>query len=137
MVYSGSIDRIDFGEEEDAKGVCVVTITGPESPGCATADREADYRFVPTPARPFKTLDVSIVQGRDPTEALVGEIGKHDLDEAVVRLTYRTGAAHIDTIDLKAVRAALDGSFFVAGILLLGVVWVTVRKARAARRPSA
>ena len=29
------------------------------------------------------------------------------------------------------------GSFFVAGILLLGVVWVTVRKARAARRPSA
>src|ERR671919_1661229 len=46
VVYPGSIERIDFGEEGETKGFCMVDVER----------GRAAYEFVPLPARPFVTL---------------------------------------------------------------------------------
>ena len=48
VVYSGGVERIDFGEERDPKGFVVVDIDG----------KDVRWRFVESGARPFKSFSV-------------------------------------------------------------------------------
>jgi exonuclease SbcD len=76
VVYSGSMERIDFGEEKDAKGFCWVEL-----------ERGATrWQFVPVNARPFITLKVDVRNADDPTQKVIDKLSFYDLEEAVVRL---------------------------------------------------
>jgi len=84
VVYSGSLERIDFGEEYDEKGFYVIEIT----PGAA-GERKVTYDFRPVNARRFLTIEASLREGEpDPTAAVVGLIRgrREDIADAVVRL---------------------------------------------------
>ena len=112
VVYSGSIERIDFGEEKEAKGVVMVTIKDlPDGGG-----RKTTYQFVRTPARPFKTVHVTVAEDQDPTSAILEEIRKYTLTDAIVRVIYEVPGERTDTVDLKAVKKALENAFLVASI---------------------
>jgi len=76
VVYSGSIERIDFGEEGDPKGFCWVELER----------GSANWEFVPLDARPFVTLRADLRAEANPTDKALKLIAKHDLDGAVVRL---------------------------------------------------
>ena len=56
VVYSGSIERIDFGEENDTKGFCLLEIDPTKSWG----QREVEFQFIPVNSRKFKTIKVEI-----------------------------------------------------------------------------
>ncbi|MSS71501.1 MAG: exonuclease SbcCD subunit D [Candidatus Latescibacteria bacterium] len=132
VVYCGSLDRVNFGEEKESKGFCIVTVRdadgageerqglplfsleGPQPP--QTHRRETAYRFVRTPARPFLTVEVEIPPETDPTQALLDAIARHDLEDAVVRVIYDLSDDRPDVVDLKTVRTALDPAFFVASV---------------------
>ncbi len=128
VVYSGSIERVNFGEEKEAKGFCIVTVREGDAetreglPLFASDEtqrrppRETTYRFARTPARPFLTVEVEVPPDADATQVLLDEIARHDLSEAVVRGIYDLPGDGPDTVDLKAVRAALAGAFFVSSI---------------------
>ncbi|MDA0746630.1 MAG: hypothetical protein O2954_08920 [bacterium] len=116
MVYSGSLERIDFGEENEPRGVCLVTIRDGTEDNEAPLRRETSYTFVRTPARPFKTLRILVSEDEDPTTAILEEIGRHTLTDAVVRVIYELQGERNDTVDLKAVKQALDSAFLVATI---------------------
>jgi exonuclease SbcD len=106
VVYPGSIERINFGEEKEDKGVCLVNIE----------EGETSYEFIPLPARKFITIDVIISQEQDPTDTLVGEIEKVDLSEAVVRVFYTLPAEREDLLDFKRISFALEKAFLVTVI---------------------
>jgi DNA repair protein SbcD/Mre11 len=106
VVYSGSIERINFGEEKDDKGVCLVNIE----------KGKTSYEFIPVPARKFVTIDVVINEEQDPTNTLVREIEKYDLSEAVVRVFYTMSAGKEDLMDFKRINSALEGAFLVTTI---------------------
>jgi len=106
VVYPGSIERINFGEEKEDKGVCMVNIE----------EGNTSYEFIPLPARKFITIDVIISQEQDPTNTLVGEIEKVDLSEAVVRVFYTLPAEREDLLDFKRINYALEGAFLVSAI---------------------
>ena len=76
IVYSGSLERIDFGEETEAKGFCWVELI----PGKTT------WSFIPVEARPFRTLKVDVRQAEDPTRAVLESIQGETLTGAVVRV---------------------------------------------------
>jgi exonuclease SbcD len=106
VVYSGSIERINFGEEKDDKGVCVVNIE----------KGKTSYEFIPLPARKFVTIEVTISEEQEPTNALIREIEKYDLSEAVVRVFYTMSAEKEDLMDFKRINSALEGAFLVTTI---------------------
>lgn len=106
VVYSGSIERINFGEEKDDKGVCLVNIE----------KSKTSYEFIPLPARKFVTIEVTISEEQEPTNALIREIEKYDLSEAVVRVFYTMSAEKEDSMDFKRINSALEGAFLVTTI---------------------
>ena len=106
VVYPGSIERINFGEEKDDKGVCLVNIE----------KGKTSYEFIPLPARKFVTIDVVINQEQDPTNTLLEEIEKVDLSEAVVRVFYTMSSEKEGLLDFKRINSALEGAFLVSAI---------------------
>lgn len=76
VVYSGSIERIDFGEEGAAKGFCWVELRR----------GQADWQFVQLNARKLLTIEVDCRDSLDPTQAVLAALDRHDLRDAVLRL---------------------------------------------------
>ena len=79
VVYSGSMERIDFGEEGDPKGYVLVELEHGKG--------KPHYEFVPLQgARRFITLRVDIRRSPNPTTPVLEAIEKHDLEDAIVRV---------------------------------------------------
>jgi exonuclease SbcD len=106
VVYSGSIERIDFGEEKEEKGFVLVELE----------KGRTGFRFVPLPVRDFLTVEVK-ADGPDPTAQVLEAIANHDLDEKVVRLIVRTSAEKEPLLNEAEVFGALSSAFHVAALI--------------------
>jgi exonuclease SbcD len=106
IVYSGSLERIDFGEEREAKGFCWVEV----EKGATT------WQFVEVKARPFKTIVADVRQADDVTMAAQAEIAQHDVSGAVVRVVVRLRAEQEASLREREVRAVLKAADTVAAI---------------------
>jgi exonuclease SbcD len=106
VVYSGSLERIDFGEEDEPKGFCWVQL----------ARGQTTWEFVPVAARPFRTIRADVRHAEDPTHAILSELAKVDVAGAVVRvvITLRAdqAAAVRDREILPALSAAANVSLY-------------------------
>ncbi len=116
VVYAGSLERINFGEEQDEKGFCLVELEKQSPGGPTTRAFHALYEFIPTPARPFVTVQLEVLEGEDPTERIVDAIGKSNIKGAVVRVIYTLPVAANTAVDLDRLHQALAPAFCVAGI---------------------
>ncbi|HLF26903.1 MAG TPA: exonuclease SbcCD subunit D [Anaerolineae bacterium] len=106
IVYSGSLERIDFGEEKEAKGFCWVEVE----------QGNTTWQFVPVQARPFKTIVIDVREADDVTLAAQAELAQHDLKDAVVRLIVRLRAAQEASLRERDIRAMLKAADYVAAI---------------------
>lgn len=109
-VYSGSIERIDFSEEIEQKGVVIVEL----EPG----DEAARWRFVPLNARPFITIKVDLTGSSEPAERIAVAIQKRPITDAVVRLLLHATPEQRPHLDENTLRALLEaaGAHAVASI---------------------
>lgn len=108
VVYPGSIERVDFAEERDTKGFCLVHL----EKGNAT------YEPIRTPSRPFVTIDVSIPDDADdPTEVMVREVEKYDVQDAIVRVIYGVSQEKASLLNLRRVQESLRPAHNVAYIM--------------------
>lgn len=110
VVYSSSIERISFKEHDADKGFVLVDIDPEGEPGRRTA-----FEFVPTPARRFVPIAVDATEAEDPTTAVLQEIARHDIGDAVVRVRYRVGEEQ-PPVDEAAIRTALAPADTVAAV---------------------
>jgi len=85
VVYAGSLERVDFGEEADEKGFSVVEITSDQP----TGGRQVSVNFHPVTGRRFLTINVSIEpEDTDPTSTVHQAVAAQEanISEAIVRL---------------------------------------------------
>lgn len=109
VVYAGSMDRINFGEERDRKGFCIVDIA---------QKGHASIEFIATPTRPFVTVRCDIEAGEEPTLALLQAIDRKSdkLKDAVVRVIYDCSDEGELDLNLKDIHRALSEAWLVDSI---------------------
>lgn len=101
VVYPGSIERVDFGEEHEEKGFMLVELER----------GRARMEFCALPVRPFRTLkvDLSGVE-TDAQTALLKAIKPEVVQDAIARLVYKVRADQLDQIDTTALHQALSSA---------------------------
>ncbi len=110
IVYSGSVERVDFTEEEEPKGFCWVEVQR----------GRAQWRFVELPARPFKTLSLDLRNASDPEMTAIAQIRRDasSIRDAVVRVHMRIRPEQKERLREARLREELEkaGAFYVSGI---------------------
>ncbi len=120
IVYSGSIERIDFGERKEDKGFCYVTIHEKEM---------TSFEFIKTPTRPFIQIDARLYDPDHQTELLLEEIQKHELEGAIVKILYHLPPHTKDRVDLSAVQKACANAWYLVGIFPVRALETRERRA--------
>lgn len=112
IIYSGSIERVDFGEEKEDKGFILIDFNK------AASKIKTSWQFIKTPARKFLTIKIKIADNDpNPTETILKEIGKHSLDGVVVRIILETSEEKQAEIAESKIREKLSKANFIAGII--------------------
>lgn len=113
VVYPGSLQRIDFGEEKDTKGFCVIHLDGNKPRG----QREKSYEFVTVNARRFVTVKLEISENdMSPTSIITSAIKNHAVSNAIVQVLIDVPASRYHEIDEPAIRESLKSAHFVASV---------------------
>lgn len=108
VVYSGSIERVDFGERKEEKGFCLVTI---HEKGNTT------HEFIQVPTRPFIQIEVELTPDKNQTEQILHALKKHDITDAVIKILYHIPQGKKDIVDLKMVSLACSKAMHIVGII--------------------
>ncbi len=98
VIYPGSIERVDFSEEQEDKGYVRVEI----------ARGKTQWEFCPLPVRAFYTLDVDVSESDDPQAALLKALKPQKIQDAVVRFRYRIRPEQLDQVDAIALHQMLS-----------------------------
>ncbi len=113
VVYSGSLERIDFGEEKEPKGWVLAWV----QKGHTT------YQFIPhyhREARRFVTIDCDCRKEEDAMAAILRTIQRRQaegiIQDAIVRVRLKLLDHQDPHVNDRNIRAALAGAFSIAGI---------------------
>ncbi|HLD11620.1 MAG TPA: exonuclease SbcCD subunit D [Patescibacteria group bacterium] len=108
VVYSGSIERVDFGEEKEDKSFEVVEIN---------EDRTSTHTPISTQPRPFVSIILNISPtDMNPMDTIMKEILKRNVEQAIVKVKISISPEQAGNIEVGKIRTALDQAFFIAGI---------------------
>jgi DNA repair protein SbcD/Mre11 len=102
VVYAGSLERIDFGEENEPKGFCFAEISRGKT----------EWEFVLDRARPFNTIRVDVKTEDQPTPAVLDAIAlrKAEIRDAVVRIIISMTGEQSALLDERAVQKAAESA---------------------------
>jgi len=106
IVYSGSIERIDFGERTEDKGFCLVSID----------NKATTYSFNQVPARPFYQIDIQLSSESDHTQQMLNALHAYDLTDAVVKIRYYIPDNIRDFVDIAVIEKACAHAHYIMGI---------------------
>ncbi len=107
IIYPGSIERVDFSEEKEDKGYVLVEIDKESSNVQATSVR---WEFCSLPVRPFCTIEIDVSEKDEPQAFILKAIGKKNIADAVVRLSYKIRSEQLDLIDNSSLHEALKSA---------------------------
>lgn len=106
VVYAGSLERIDFGEEHDPKGFCWVEL----------ARGRTTWQFIPVNARSFVSIYADVRQAQDPTQAVLDAIAAHTLADAIVRVIIQLKPHQEPLLHEKDILKALAPAYYVSAL---------------------
>ncbi|MEO7899634.1 MAG: exonuclease SbcCD subunit D [Capsulimonas sp.] len=107
VVYSGSVERIDFGERNEEKGFALVDLV----------KGFTEVKHVQGKTRPFVEIEVDATDaGEEPTEKILLAIAKLDIKDAVVKASYQIKSEQLPHLRENDLRAALQSAFMVVSL---------------------
>ncbi|MEW6407831.1 MAG: exonuclease SbcCD subunit D [Patescibacteria group bacterium] len=111
VIYSGSIERVDFGEEKEKKGFvdCELDTNYKNTNLCK-------YKFIPLPARRFLTISCEIKEDEDPTKKILDQIEDSEIKDAVVKIKIKIPEEKHAELKEKEIQDALALAYYFAGI---------------------
>jgi exonuclease SbcD len=112
VVYAGSLERIDFGEEDDEKGFYLVDISAG-----GKDERRVSFDFHPVSARRFLTVNVALEEGEtDPTSAVLAAVTerREKIGDAIVRLNISLLSSLEGRLSYSEIRDALKDAHYSA-----------------------
>ena len=113
VVYAGSLQRVDFSEEKDTKGFCVIDL----DPSRSRSGRLTSFHFQAVDARPFLTIDIEVKPGdANPTETVLQAIARRNVAETIVRVRIQLPGELEAALNEEQVRNALSDAHYVAAI---------------------
>lgn len=112
VVYSGSIERIDFGERKDQKGFCSVCLDETKSWG-----KRCSYEFVELLVRPMIQIEVELEPLKNQTKQILAHIEKKNVDDAIVKIVYHIPEGEPDRVDLYAIQRACSSALSLVSII--------------------
>lgn len=98
VVYCGSIDRLDFGEKDEEKGIVLADIR----------KQSAEFKYLDLETRRFLDIQIDASEAEDPTEKIVAELERRPLKGAVVKVSYRVPREKLPLVREDEVRKALS-----------------------------
>jgi len=109
VLYPGSIERVDFGEEKEEKGFEVVEID---------AKKKATHRCILTPARKFITINCTLTEeSLDPTEEVLQSIVKTEIEASVVKIVLTISQENLERLRIPDIKKAVEArAYALAGI---------------------
>jgi exonuclease SbcD len=107
VVYSGSLERIDFGERHEEKGYCLVTIHD---------KTKTTHEFIKVPIRQFLQIDINLHENKGQTDQIIDAVKQKNLDNAIVKIVYRLPANAQDKVDTRAIQNVCEKALHVIGI---------------------
>ena len=124
VVYSGSLERVDFSEELDEKGFCIIEI----DPMAPQGQRMQHFEFRKVSARKFTTVDVNITHGSlSPNSEILNAISKADIVESIVRVRIKSPSESVPLINDMEIRGALSEAHYIAAISIESIDQVRPR----------
>ncbi len=112
VVYAGSPQRIDFGEEKEEKGICLVEIIKN-----GQSIFNSKFTFIPTNARKFLTINIDLKEeDKNPTQTILTEISKHNIKDVIIRVVINIPANLDKNIEMDQIKKALKEVNFIAGV---------------------
>jgi exonuclease SbcD len=106
IIYSGSPERVDFGERNEEKGFCLVNLIKDAT----------THEFIKTPTRDFIQFDIELNAQENQTEQILEEINKKRIAGAIIKIIYYLPADVDDTVDLKKIQRACQEAMYLVGI---------------------
>ena len=100
VVYSGSIERIDFGERKEEKGFCFVYID-------IKKDKDkCSFDFIKLKTRPMIQIEVKLKTDKNQTEQILSAIEKHNIKDSILKIVYHVPDGKKDHVDLQEIQRA-------------------------------
>jgi exonuclease SbcD len=106
IVYCGSLERIDFGEEKEAKGFVIADVRRGDT----------EWEFHRVTSRRFVTIRADVRDQAEPLAAILEAIAQHDVTEAVVRVFVQARPEQEGLLRDADIRRALGDAYYIASI---------------------
>ena len=108
VVYCGSLERLDFGDEKDDKGFYLVEIETDKA-----GERQTSFSLHPLDTRRFLTIRVDIQpDDTEPTTTVLNAISGQDIAGAIVRLQLNLPQESEALIADSEIRSALKDAYY-------------------------
>lgn len=108
VVCSGALERIDFSEEHEPRGACLIEL----------ARNATRWRFLPLEARPLRSLRLDLRDTAAPAEALERAIAGQELEGVILRLHLQLAPDNEAALDSGVLSEMLQraGVWHLAGL---------------------
>ena len=110
IVYSGSIERVDFGERKEEKGFCFINLER----------KKTTHQFIEVPTRQFIQVEVKLNPDNEyHTQQIIDALQKHTLKDAVLKILYHVPKGHKDSVDLQIIERFCVDAQYIVGVIPL------------------